>query len=184
MRWTREQDLISHNEKDQWNLFPHVRYWRVMQLTGLREQNTFQKKSMTQLTDHKDGECVIYWCVTIGGLKGINSTLWCFQSHQPELTAMPKHKEDLQRESICQFLRNISKNDFDKGFNSAETEQNTIFFIIMLPEKEHEILTYLHFKLKPVFCLSWHFSPLSSLTVCTCKIFPIIFEAASELFFP
>lgn len=84
------------------------------ELTGLREQNTFKKKkkSITQLTDHKDGECVVYWCITVGGLKGINSTLWHFQSHQPELTAVTKHKENLQHKSIHQFLRNISKNVF------------------------------------------------------------------------
>lgn len=61
----------------------------IVQLKGMKN---LLKKSMTPLTDHKDGECVVYWCVTVGGLKGVNSTLWHFQSHQPQLAAVPKRK--------------------------------------------------------------------------------------------
>lgn len=41
----------------------------------------------------------------------------------------------------------------DKALENRWME-NTYIFIILLSEKEIEILTYLHFKLKPVFCFS------------------------------
>lgn len=49
-----------------------------------------KKESMMQLTDHKDGKCLVYCCVAIGGVEGVNSTLWHFQPHQPQLTAVPE----------------------------------------------------------------------------------------------
>lgn len=52
-----------------------------------------ETENLSQLTDYKDGERLIYWCVTVGCLKGINATFWCFQSHQPQLTAETKHKK-------------------------------------------------------------------------------------------
>lgn len=54
-------------------------------------------KALTQLTDHKDGERVIYWCVTVGGVKAVNSTLWRFQSYEPQLTDEPKHRNNIIR---------------------------------------------------------------------------------------
>lgn len=97
VRWGGEQDLISKKKRSS----EPISTCQLLKIKAARSNEIHYvawgnkkslTKSMTQLTHHKDGERLIYWCIAVGGSKGVNPSFWRFQPHQPQLTDEPKRR--------------------------------------------------------------------------------------------